>query len=198
MKTFVATKNLGKLDELRQIFADSELELDTYPLYVEASEDHDNYADNAASKARSLYTQLRNAGVSGAVLADDSGIEIAALSGRPGVHSARYAGKDTTWPERRAKLLDEIASVPDDQRAAKFCCAVVLVSESGEEFSGYGEVEGVVTREEHGRFGFGYDPLFFYPPADKTFAELREDEKNRLSHRRRAADSLLAALRKRA
>lgn len=195
MKTFVATKNLGKLEEMKAIFAGSEIELDTYPLYAEAAEDEDNYAGNAEAKAKSLFRQLREAGVRGAVLADDSGIEVAALGGRPGILSARYGGKDITWPQRREKLLEELANVPADQRAAKFCCAMILIVESGEQFSGYGEVEGVVPGEEMGRFGFGYDPVFFYPPEGKTFAQLSEDEKNRLSHRRRAADALLAALR---
>jgi XTP/dITP diphosphohydrolase len=195
VKTYVATKNLGKLGEMKAIFAGTELELDTYPLYAEAPEDESNYAGNAESKARSLWKQLREAAVHGAVLADDSGIEVAALGGRPGVLSARYAGKEATWPQRRETLLEEMRDVPADQRAAKFCCAMMLILESGEEFRGYGEVEGVLTGEEQGRFGFGYDPLFFYPPADMTFAQMPEEEKDRVSHRRRAAEALLASYR---
>lgn len=197
MKTYVATKNLGKLDEMRAIFAGTELELDTYPLYAEAPEPEQNYAGNAESKARSLHKQLREAGVRGAVIADDSGLEVAALGGRPGVLSARYAGKDATWPARREKLLEEMAGVPADNRGAKFCCAMMLLLEDGTAFTGYGEVQGVITGEEQGRFGFGYDPVFFYPPAGMTFAELDEDEKNRISHRRLAADALLTAFRAR-
>lgn len=195
LKTYVATKNLGKLGEMKTIFAGSELELDTYPLYAEAPEDEANYAGNAESKARSLWKQLREAAVHGAVLADDSGIEVAALGGRPGVLSARYAGKEATWPQRREKLLEEMAQVPPEQRAAKFCCAMMLILESGEEFTGYGEVEGVITGEEQGRFGFGYDPVFFYAPANLTFAQMPEEEKDRVSHRRRAAEALLASYR---
>ncbi len=197
MKTYVATKNLGKLQELRAIFAGSELELDTYPLYAEAAEDADNYADNAASKASALTSQLRAAGINGAVLADDSGLEVAALGGRPGVLSARFAGKDATWPLRREKLLEALCAVPAAQRAAKFCCAIILVREDGEQFTGYGEVEGTITGQEEGRSGFGYDPLFWYAPANRTFAQMDEKEKNRISHRRLAADALLAALRAR-
>jgi XTP/dITP diphosphohydrolase len=197
MKTFVATKNLGKLDEIKAILSGTELELDTYPLYAEAPEPEHNYAGNAESKAKSLWKQLRDAGVHGAVLADDSGIEVAALSGRPGVLSARYGGREITWAARREKLLEELANVPAEQRAAKFCCAMMLILESGEQFTGYGEVEGVVAGEEAGPHGFGYDPIFYYPPAGKTFAQLDEDEKNRISHRRRAADALLEALRDR-
>lgn len=195
MKTFVATKNLGKLAEMRAIFAGTELDLDTYPLYAEAPEPEQNYAGNAEWKARSLWQQLHDAGVHGAVLSDDSGIEVAALGGRPGVLSARYGGADATWPARREKLLEELANVPPDLRAAKFCCAMVLMLEDGEQFTGYGEVEGVVAAEEAGPFGFGYDPIFYYSPAGKTFAQIDESEKNRISHRRRAADALLAAVR---
>lgn len=195
IKTFVATKNLGKLGELQEIFAGSELLLDTYPLYAQAPEPENNYAGNAESKAKSLWRQLRDAHVHGAVLADDSGIEMAALRGRPGVLSARYGGEEITWPQRREKLLEELSGVPPDARAAKFCCAMTLLLEDGTQFTGYGEVEGVVTGEELGRFGFGYDPIFWYPPAAKTFAQLDEGEKNRISHRRRAADALLESLR---
>lgn len=195
-KTYVATKNLGKLDELKAIFEGSELELDTYPLYAEAPEDEQTYAGNAESKARSLHAQLRRNGIAGAVLADDSGIEVAALGGRPGLYSARYGGKEITWPQRREKLLEELAGVPLEGRAAKFCCAMMLLLENGETYAGYGEVEGVVTSEETGRFGFGYDPIFWYPPAERTFAELTEEEKNSISHRARAAGMLLHALRR--
>ena len=197
MKTYVATKNLGKLEEMHAIFAGTEIELDTYPLYAEAPEPEQNYAGNAESKARALHEQLHEAGVHGAVLSDDSGIEVAALGGRPGVLSARYGGKDATWPARREKLLEELANVPPGERSAKFCCAMMLLLEDGESFTGYGEVEGLIPGEEQGRFGFGYDPIFYYPPEGKTFAQLDESEKNRLSHRRRAAEALLAAFRAR-
>jgi XTP/dITP diphosphohydrolase len=195
LKTYVATKNLGKLEEMKNIFAGSELELDTFPLYMEAPEDEDNYAGNAESKARMLHTQMHEAAVHGAVLADDSGLEVAALGGRPGVLSARYGGRDATWPARREKLLEELTLVPAAERGAKFCCAMMLILESGETFTGYGEVDGAITAEEEGRFGFGYDPIFFYPPANMTFAQMPETEKDRVSHRRRAAQALLAAYR---
>lgn len=197
MKTFVATKNLGKLGELREIFAGTELDLDTYPLYAEPAEGETSYAENAAIKARALRDQLTLAGVAGAVLADDSGLEVAALDGRPGVLSSRYQGPDATWPTRREALLEEMRDVPPDKRAAKFCCAILLILSDGSEIKGYGEVRGTIADEEHGKFGFGYDPIFFYPPAGKTFAELDDNGKNRVSHRGRAASALLSALRAR-
>jgi XTP/dITP diphosphohydrolase len=197
VKTFVATKNLGKLHELRDLFLGTKLELDTYPLYAEPVEGESSYADNAAIKARALYRQLQQAGVQGAVLADDSGLEVAALDGRPGVLSSRYQGPDATWPARREALLEELKDVPVDKRDAKFCCAIMVILDGGSELTSYGEVSGSIAAEEHGKFGFGYDPIFSYPPIDKTFAELDEDEKNRVSHRGRAAEALLNLLRAR-
>ncbi len=197
MKTFVATKNLGKLQELRDLFRGTELELDTYPLYAEPVEGESSYAENAAIKARALRQQLQQAGVHDAVLADDSGLEVDALGGRPGVLSSRYLGPDATWRARREALLQELKDVPIDERGAKFCCAIKLIRVGGSELTSYGQVLGTIASEERGKFGFGYDPIFVYPPADKTFAELDEDEKNRVSHRGRAAEALLNLLRAR-
>ncbi len=197
MKTFVATKNLGKLQDLHDLFRGTEIELDTYPLYAEPIEGETSYADNAALKARALYQQLQQAGVRGAVIADDSGLEVAALGGRPGVLSSRYQGPNATWPARREALLTELKEVPAELREAKFCCAIMLVLDGGAELASWGEVSGSIAAGEHGKFGFGYDPIFFYPPANKTFAELDENEKNRVSHRGRAAEALLTLLRAR-
>jgi len=197
VKTFVATKNIGKMGELREIFHGTELDLDTYPLYAEPVEGETSYAENAAIKAHALREQLQQAGVDGAVLADDSGLDVTALGGRPGVLSSRYQGPDATWPARREVLLEEMKDVPADKRAAKFCCAMMLILPDGTELKGYGEVRGTIPLEEEGKFGFGYDPIFFYPPAGKTFAEMDERDKNRVSHRGRAASALLSALRTR-
>jgi XTP/dITP diphosphohydrolase len=183
---------------LKAIFNGSGFELDTYPLYADVEEGDEGYAQNAALKARALYEQLRRAGIGGAVVADDSGLEVEALGGRPGVLSARYAGRDATWPQRRAKLLEELAGVPQERRGAKFVCATFAVNEDGSEFAGYGEVHGRITQAEEGRFGFGYDPVFYYPPEGRTFAELDARRKNALSHRRLAVESLLRAFAERA
>ncbi len=126
LKTFVATKNLGKLQEIRAIFAGSELDLDTFPLYAQAPETEDTYAGNALCKARALWMQLRDAGVHGAVLADDSGLEVAALGDRPGVLSARYGGKDISWPARRGMLLEELQG----RRGGSACGEVLLCNDA--------------------------------------------------------------------
>jgi XTP/dITP diphosphohydrolase len=194
VRTFVATKNLGKLTEMRDIFAGSALELETYPQYGEVAEDADTYPDNARLKATTLRAQLIVAGVQGAVIADDSGLEAAALNGRPGVFSARYAGVDATWTVRRQELLDEIRATRSEDRNAKFVCAMVLLLPDGTEIDALGEIRGRIVEQIRGESGFGYDPLFVADGDTRTFAELSEQEKNATSHRGRAAAALLAAL----
>jgi len=193
LKTYVATKNTGKLHEMRAIFEKSPLALDVYPDYGDVEEVAPNYAANALLKAMALHEQLKAAHISAAVLSDDSGIEVDALDGRPGIFSARYWG-EVSWPERRAKLLEELKGVPQDRRGAKFVCAMALILPDGRQVEGYGEVRGQIVLQEAGTSGFGYDPIFFYPAAGKTFAELSEEQKNRVSHRYHAADALLRAL----
>jgi XTP/dITP diphosphohydrolase len=195
--TYVATKNEGKLVEMRAILAGSPLELETYPAYVDVAEGEKSYFENALLKARALAAQLRDAGISAAVLADDSGIEVEAMDNRPGVLSARYAGEEATWPERLGLMLHELRDAAQDDRDGRFVCVMALVLPDGEELTGRGIVEGTIAREAHGSAGFGYDPIFFFPPRGCTFAELSAQEKNAVSHRRRAADALLAALQSR-
>ena len=194
MKTYVASKNDGKLKELREIFRGSPFELEIYSAYGDVEETAKNYAANALIKALALFAQLRDAGVKAAVLADDSGIEVAALGGEPGVFSARYA-PGATWPERLQRLLGEVGAVADEQRGVKFVCAMALILPDGRQVEGYGEVHGRLTCAPVGSNGFGYDPVFFYPPIGKAFGEIPEEQKNRLSHRYNAAQSLLEAYR---
>jgi XTP/dITP diphosphohydrolase len=195
MQTYLASTNAGKLRELEAILAGSELELVTYPDYRETAEDAPSYIGNAILKARALAEQLREAGEQAAVLADDSGIEVDALGGRPGLRSARYAGPESDWPQRRALLLSELQGVPDLLRSARFICVMALIVPGRELLTSLGVVEGYILGAERGRGGFGYDPLFLYPAAGRSFAELAPEEKNAVSHRRRAADALVAALR---
>jgi XTP/dITP diphosphohydrolase len=195
MKTYLASTNAGKQRELQAIFASSELDLVRYPDYREPAEDAPSYIGNAILKARALAEQLREAGVEAAVLADDSGIEVDALGGRPGLRSARYAGPESDWPQRRALLLSELQGVPDLMRTARFICVMALIVPGREMLTSLGVVEGYILGSERGSGGFGYDPLFLYPAAGLSFAELAPEEKNAVSHRRRAADALLAALR---
>jgi len=195
VKTYVATKNAGKLRELQELLAGSPFELDTFDQYADVDDNANTYIGNAMLKARALRRQLNDAGIQAAVIADDSGIEVDALDGRPGLYSARYAGIDASWTQRRGALLAEMEGVPEPDRTARFVCVIALISPSGEPAVAVGTVEGFVTEREAGENGFGYDPIFFYKPRKRTFAQLTAEEKNAVSHRRRAADALLSSLR---
>ena len=195
MRVYVATKNGGKLRELEALFAEVPFELATFGAYADPVEGDTSYADNAALKARALRAQLRQAGVAGAVLADDSGLEVLALGGRPGVLTAYYGGPGLTWSDRRRALLDELAGCGDGaDRRARFVCALHFIDAGGREFATTGTVDGELAGQERGELGFSFDPVFLYPPAARTFAELSATEKNRVSHRAVAAARLVAAL----
>jgi XTP/dITP diphosphohydrolase len=191
---YFASSNAGKLAEMEALFAGAPFTLATYPEYASPLEGDTSYADNAALKARALHAQLRAAGIAANVLADDSGLEVAALGGRPGVLTADYGGVGTSWPQRRALLLAELAGMPGVDRAARFVCALHLIDETGSEVDTFGTVDGEIAREERGELGFSFDPVFLYPPLQQTFAELTAAEKNRVSHRAFAVARLLEAL----
>jgi non-canonical purine NTP pyrophosphatase (RdgB/HAM1 family) len=192
---YVATKNAGKLDELRAIFAGSAIELTTYGCYGDVEEGTVSFQDNALLKARTLREQLRRDGIRAAVIADDSGIAVEALGGRPGVLSARYAGENATWSERRRKLLEELRGVPEERRTARFICYMPLILDDGRTWMGEGFVEGRIAREERGSQGFGYDPIFIPNGETQTFAEMSRKKKNSMSHRHAAALALLEIVR---
>ncbi|HUA09755.1 MAG TPA: non-canonical purine NTP pyrophosphatase [Candidatus Acidoferrales bacterium] len=195
MITYLATKNEGKLAEIRTMLAGSPLELRTYSEYRDPAEGHESYVENALLKARALRSQLSSAGIAdAAVLADDSGIELDALDGGPGVDSAIYAGGQTSWPHRLAAMMDAVAQHGGASRGARFVCVMALVLPGGREIVVRGDVRGEIAPELRGTNGFGYDPLFYYPPIGKTFGEIPEQEKNLLSHRGRAARALIEAL----
>lgn len=152
------------------------------------AEDADTFLGNARIKARAA--QEASGGM--AVLADDSGLEVDALDGAPGVYSARFAGDPTDDAANNAKLLDELAGVPDAQRSARFVCQLVYLDEQGGEVDARGTVEGRIGHEERGEHGFGYDPLFLAEVFDfkRTLAEALPEEKNAVSHRGNALREL--------
>jgi XTP/dITP diphosphohydrolase len=195
VKVYVATKNAGKLREMQALFADAPFELTTYAAYEEPAEGDVSYADNAALKAHALHAQLARAGRPGNVLADDSGLEVFALGGRPGVLTAYYGGAELPWSERRAKLIAELDATGSDDRRARFVCALHFVSAERREFATLATVDGQIAAEERGELGFSFDPVFAYGPDGRTFAELRAGEKNRVSHRAIAAKAILKAIR---
>ena len=194
MKTYLATKNVGKLGEIRNMLAGSSIDLYTYDAYVDPVEGEESYAANALLKARALREQLLAAGIEAAVLADDSGIELDVLNGAPGVLSARYAGESTPWPKRLEVMMSEVRGVPPDKRGARFVCVMALILPDGREIVVEGDVRGTITTQLYGTQGFGYDPIFFYPGIMRTFGEVPEAKKNQYSHRGRAARALLEAV----
>ena len=197
MKTYVATNNPGKLRELKALLKGSPLQLVAPRKYAPVLEIAESYAGNAILKATALAAALRERGVSANVLADDSGLEVAALGGRPGVHSARYGGPEMEWPARRAALLAELRGIPPYRRAARFVCVLAYVEPQGEPITATGTVDGFILENESGSGGFGYDSVFLYPPAGRSFAAMSEKEKNAVSHRHVAAQALIEMLRAR-
>jgi XTP/dITP diphosphohydrolase len=180
MKTLViATRNAHKLEEIRRILAETDvrvLDLSAYPDAPEVEEDQPTFEGNAIKKAASL------AGLSGEwALADDSGLEVDALDGAPGVYSARYAGEPVDYAANNAKLLRELAGAAC--RTARFRCVIALVSPGGEARTVSGACEGIITDSPRGASGFGYDPVFAPEGESRTFAEMSAAEKDALSHR---------------
>ncbi len=197
MKTYLASRNLGKLRELQAIFGRSAIRPLSYRKYPQVAENADSYVGNALLKAHALAATLLQHGIEAAALADDSGLEVDALGGRPGVHSARYGGPNMGWPERRAALLAELRGIPPYRRQARFVCVLALIEPGREPIVVTGEASGYILERESGSGGFGYDPLFLNLPSGRSFAALSEKEKNAISHRRRAADALVTLLQNR-
>lgn len=181
----LGTRNPGKIYEIKLILGDLPLEfpsLNDFPYVAVAVEDADTYAGNAIKKA---VFYARATGV--AALADDSGLEVDALGGAPGVVSHRYAGKDADDADRRKFLLSELAETGSDNLRARFVCAIAIATVAGEVLNlSEGICEGTITFEPRGESGFGYDPLFVPDGFDQTFGELSDEIKNRISHRARA------------
>jgi len=194
-KLLIATKNMGKVREYRELLAD--LPFDVVSLAdvgvdADVAETGETFAENALLKARA-YARL-----SGLLTwADDSGLAVNPLDGWPGVHSARHAGPDATDADRIAILLARLADVPPEERGAAFHCVVAIARPDGRAWTTEGMCPGVIIDEPAGSGGFGYDPVFFVPKLGKTFAQLTSAEKNAISHRgiaARKAAKLLARL----
>ncbi len=175
----LATRNEGKIAEFKSLFADFDIEIkglkDFGPI-PPVEEDGQTFEDNAVKKA--CFT-ARVLGFP--AIADDSGLMVKALDGAPGVFSARYAGPDAGDEANNLKLLKAMEGVED--RGAAFACVIAIAVPRGPALIYEGACDGVITREPVGGQGFGYDPLFYYPPLKKTFAQMSTEEKNRLSHR---------------
>lgn len=176
----LATKNKGKIKEMHELLAPMNIEvlsLADFSPVDDAEENGATFAENAMLKARYYFSHTGTP-----CLADDSGLEVDALDGRPGVYSARYSGEDATDASNNAKVLQEMTGVEQEKRTARFRCAMALVGD-GIELTTDGTCEGVLLTEERGNGGFGYDPLFYVPAFERTLAEMSSDEKNSISHR---------------
>lgn len=192
MELVVATRNAGKLREIRRLLEShgvSVLGLEGFPGAPDVVEDGRTFAENAIKKAEVVaqFTGL-------ACLADDSGLVVDALQGRPGVHSARFSGDDADDRSNNRKLLDEMAAVPASRRQASFRCLMALCLPTQPPRLFEGRVNGQILEREQGDGGFGYDPLFWLPEHGCTMAELSLDTKNRISHRGQALRQLVAFL----
>jgi XTP/dITP diphosphohydrolase len=180
-RLIVATKNPGKVRELRALLVSLPLELLPADEMPEVEETGKTFAENAELKARAA------AAWSGQwALADDSGLEVDALDGAPGVHSNRFAGENTTEEQRNGRLLELLQGVPPDRRTARYRAAVAIAAPDGRVWLTEGECEGVILDAPRGEHGFGYDPLFYLPEYGRTMAEIDPQTKNRISHRARA------------
>lgn len=195
MRLLLATNNAHKAREIREILGDSFSELLTMReagVDLEVEEDGSTFQENALKKAQETLAFVGDR--FDAVLADDSGLCVDALDGAPGVYSARFCGEGHNDAANNAKLISLLADVPDELRTARFCCSVALARKDAEPIVVLGEVEGTILHEARGENGFGYDPYFFYAPFQKSFAELTAEEKNSVSHRKRALFKLKEAL----
>jgi XTP/dITP diphosphohydrolase len=180
----LATRNRHKVEELVALLGDlgiTILTLDEFPDAPDVVEDGDTCEANAVKKARVIaeFTGLP-------AVADDTGLEVDALGGRPGVYAARYAGEDATYEDNCRKLLRELTGVPRDRRTARFLTVAAIALPSDGIRVAQGTLDGVIAEEASGTLGFGYDPVFLVPELGKTLAQLSADQKNTISHRAKA------------
>jgi XTP/dITP diphosphohydrolase len=191
MKIVLATHNRDKIRELKAAFRGTNAELltfDHFPNMPDVVEDGDTLEENALKKAKEIFqfTGLP-------ALADDTGLEVQALNGAPGVKSSRYAGERVTYAQNVKKLLSEMKDIGPEQRKAGFR-TVMVYFDGNNVLTTEGRVQGTILKEPVGENGFGYDPVFYYPPLKKTFSELSPDEKNKISHRGKALLKMINTL----
>jgi len=193
LQIVLATHNRGKMEEMAAILGHLPVELitlDTFPEIGDIPETGNTLKENAFIKAERVH---RLTGLP--ALADDTGLEVDALNGAPGIYSARYAGADATFDDNCQKMLKELHGIPVEKRTARFRTVIAFVNGGQKEWV-EGVAEGRIIEEKRGIGGFGYDPIFYYPPLRKTFAELDSVEKNSISHRGKALRNFCGILEK--
>ena len=193
MKIIMATENENKIREIRQMLKDTDIEVDSLKdvhIKADIEENGVTFEENATIKAetiRDLTGQI--------VMADDSGLEIDALGGKPGIHSSRFMGEDTSYEIKNAALLKQLEDVPKEKRTARFICAVAVAYPDAPTRVYRGTFEGLIAQESRGQGGFGYDPIFYVPEKGCTSAELDPEVKNSMSHRGKALSMAVKELR---
>lgn len=196
-KIVFATGNAGKMREIRMIMSDLGLEILSMKeagIVTDIVEDGTTFEENAAIKAAAIAQELKKRGEQAVVLADDSGLEIDYLNKEPGIYSARYMGEDTSYTVKNANLIQRLEGVPDEERTARFVCAIAAVFPDNRKFQTRAVIEGRIGYEERGENGFGYDPIFYLPEYGMYSAELAPEEKNRISHRGKALEEMKKVL----
>ena len=193
MEIIIASQNLHKIREIRSILKPAYpfdyLSLLDFPEYQPPEESGETFEENAFVKATHAANTLKRW-----VIADDSGLIVPALENQPGIRSSRYAGDFASDKENRVKLINALDPIPENDRTGYYFCALALASPNGVQMQVTGSCEGSLLIKPRGSQGFGYDPLFLKYDYNKTFAEMNEDTKNRISHRRKALDKLHGAL----
>lgn len=186
-KLILASNNQKKIKEMKEILKSMPVEVKSLKdenINIEVEEDGMTFEENARKKAQEIYRFLFERGEQDfIVLADDSGLMVDYLNGEPGIYSARYAGDHGNDEKNNQKLLYKLEGVPVEDRNAKFICQLAIIDSKGKYHKITGEAKGHILKELNGEGGFGYDPIFFYGPLNKTFAQLTSDEKNKISHR---------------
>jgi XTP/dITP diphosphohydrolase len=187
-EVIIATKNPGKAREFEHIFAPRGIDVKTlldYPEIEDVEETGTTFEENATLKAEAVSKRLNKM-----VIGDDSGLIVDALEGRPGIYSARYAGEPKDDQKNLEKVLDELKGVSEEDRTARFYCALAVAVPGKETITVSGTCEGQILEEQRGSNGFGYDPVFYVPDKNRAMAELTSDEKNNISHRANALKKL--------
>lgn len=193
-KIIIATTNEGKMKEFRALLAHKDVEIVSMKeagINIDIDENGTTFEENAAIKAKTVceYSVCL-------CLSDDSGLVIDYLGGEPGIYSARYLGHDTPYEEKNKIIIERLKGVPTEQRSARFVCAVAAAFPDGKVLTVKDTMEGYIAEAPAGKGGFGYDPIFFFPPAGMTSAELTAEEKNAVSHRGKALRKMVALLEK--
>lgn len=190
-----ATSNAGKAKEVQAMFSDLDVDVKTLReegIDVAIEENGQTFAENALIKAKAIAGMTDKI-----VLADDSGLVVDYLNGEPGIYSARYMGEDTSYDIKNARILERMEGVPDDQRTARFVCAMAAIMPGGEVIYTEGIMEGLIGYEMKGTNGFGYDPIFYLPEYGMTSSEISPEKKNEISHRGKALRKMQDELKKR-